>query len=185
MATTMVTNVDQLSSLITDDFRYDLIRGELYRMSPASARHGEIALEIARRIKTFVNEHRLGRVYAVETGFLLGRDPDTLLAPDVAFVRTERLPEPGQRHGFLALAPDLVVEVVSPSDTSRYVSDKVLTYLDVGCQLVWIVEPEQRTVTVWSAGRTARVIMAPERLDGGQVLPGFSLDPDEIFPADR
>jgi Uma2 family endonuclease len=185
MVTATVTNIDQLSLLEPDDDRYDLIRGELYRMSPASARHGEITLEIAWRIKTFVNERRLGTVYAAETGFLLGRDPDTLLAPDVAFVRADRLPERTQQHGYLALAPDLVVEVVSPSDTSRYVSDKVLTYLDAGCRLVWVVEPERRTVTVWTPERTARVMMAADTLEGGQVLPGLTLAVAAIFPADR
>ena len=185
MATTLVTRVDEIAALPSDGFRYDLIRGELYRMSPAGARHGEIAMEIGWRIKTFVAEHRLGTVYAAETGFLLGRDPDTLLAPDVAFVQTDRLPESAQAEGFLALAPDLVVEVVSPSDTSRYVSDKVLTYLDAGCQLVWVVEPERRTVTAWTPDRMARVIMAGQRVDGGDVLPGFGLDLADIFAANR
>jgi Uma2 family endonuclease len=185
MATTLLTRVDEIAALPSDQFRYDLIQGELYRMSPASARHGEIAMEIAWHIKTFVTEHQLGTVYAAETGFLLGRDPDTLLAPDVAFVRGDRLPEPARQQGFLALAPDLVVEVVSPSDTSRYVSDKVLTYLDAGCQLVWVVEPERRTVTVWTPDRAARVIMAQERLEGGNVLPGFGLNLADIFPASR
>lgn len=185
MATTMVTSVDEIGALSRDPYRYALIRGEIYRISPASARHGEITLEIAWRIKTFVNEHHLGTVYAAETGFLLGRDPDTLLAPDVAFVRADRLPEQTQQQGFLELAPDLVVEVDSPSDTSRYVSDKVLTYLDAGCRLVWVVEPERRTVAVWTPDRTARVMMAEETLDGGQVLPGLTLAIAEIFPADR
>jgi Uma2 family endonuclease len=154
-------------------------------MSPASARHGEIAATLARHLGNYVADHRLGTVYAAETGFLVGRDPDTLLAPDVAFVRAERLPKPGQQQGFLELAPDLVVEVVSPSDTSRYVSDKVLTYLDAGCRLVWVVEPERRTVTVSAPERTARVMMAADTLEGGQVLPGLTLAVAAIFPADR
>ncbi len=112
-----------LAELPDDGYRYDLIRGALRRMPPAGFEHGYIAAEIGARLRTYAREQGLGPVVAAETGFVIGRDPDTVLAPDAAFVRSDRLPPPEQRKGFLELAPDLVVEVVSPSDRASEVTE--------------------------------------------------------------
>lgn len=109
-----------------------------------------------------------------DTGFVLSRDPDTVLAPDVAFVRADRLPPPGQRHRFAELAPDLAVEVVSP-DRATDVTEKTLRYLDAGVALVWVVYPAQRTVAVHHAGGEMRLVGDDGVLDGGGVLPGLAL----------
>src|SRR2546421_8543374 len=108
--------------------RCELVRGEIVRMPPAGAEHGDVALEIAFRIKAHVKANQLGKVYAAETGFTIARDPDTTRGADVAFVRKDRVP-PGRLRGFFPGAPDLAVEVVSPSDRLTEVAAKVDEWL--------------------------------------------------------
>lgn len=181
MATVALTTVDDMTHLPEGPDRYDLIEGELFRISPAADRHGEIAMTIGYHLRDLVVPHRLGTVYGSETGFILRRDPDTLLAPDASFVATGRRPPAGQRDRFSAVAPDLVVEVVSPSDHRRYVLAKVTAYLDAGVRLVWVVEPRTRTRTVHAPGQQERVVGEDGTLGGGNVLPGFTLAVAEIF----
>lgn len=181
MVMTKLVTAEDLALPIEDECRYDLIRGELYRMAPAGARHGKIGMRIARPLANHVSEHELGEVFGAETGFILARDPDTMLAPDVAFVRADRLPPDEEQDGFLPLAPDLVVEIVSPSDTARYVFDKVMEYLDAGVLMVIVIEPRRRTVSVYGSDRVARVLVEGEELDGGDVLPGFRLPVKDLF----
>ena len=179
--TTRLVTVEDVAALPDDTNRYDLIEGELYRMAAAGAKHGEATVEILTAVALFVRPQNLGRVYTPDTGFVLARHPDTLLCPDVAFVRTERLPPDEARRGFLELAPDLAVEVISPSDRAREVAAKVRLYLDAGVRLVWTVHPEARTVTVWPPDAAPRTDTAAEDLDGGDVLPGFRLPVAAIF----
>lgn len=181
MATTKLMTAEDLWQLDDEPGRFDLIRGELIRMSPAGFRHGKLSALMTRRIADFVYTHRLGDVVGAETGFVLARDPDVVLAPDAAFVRSERLPSEDEQEGFLELAPDLVVEVVSPSDRSRDVHAKVRAYLDAGVMLVWVVDPGSQDVTVYTPDRTARVFVTGDELDGGDVLPGFRLPVADIF----
>ncbi len=169
-----VTAAD-LAALRDDDHRYDLVRGELWRMAPAGFRHGAIAGAAAQFLRDFASKHDLGVVLGAETGFRLARDPDTVLAPDAAFVRRDRLPPPDQRAGFPDLAPDLVVEVVSPSDRADQVNEKVVSYLDAGVPLVWVVYPDTRTVAVHAPDGTVRLMREADELDGGDVLPGMRL----------
>jgi Uma2 family endonuclease len=181
MATTRLMTIEDLVALGDEPGRNDLIRGELIRMSPAGARHGEIALNIGAYLWAYVREHELGKTYGAETGFILARNPDVLLAPDVAFVRAERLQADEEQSGFLELAPDLVVEIVSPSDRSNDVSDKVMEYLQAGVGLVWVVEPRRKLVNVYLPDHTSRILSGEDELDGGDVLPGFRLALSEIF----
>lgn len=181
MATTRLLTVEDLANLGDTPGRHDLIRGELIRMSPAGARHGELALSIGGYLWSYVREHALGKTYAAETGFILARNPDVLLAPDVAFVRTDRLPPDDEQKGFLNLAPDLVVEVVSPSDRQADGHAKVIEYLRAGVQLVWVVDPVNRDVSVYLPDRTSRILTGDDVLDGGTVLPGFQLPLPEVF----
>lgn len=111
----------------------------------------------------------------------MSRDPDTVRILDASFVRVDRLPPPEQRRRFIELAPDLDVEVVSPSDSANDVQAKVREYLDAGVQLIWVVHPVHRTVTVYSADRTAHVLYDDDSLTGGDVLPGFRVRVAEIF----
>ncbi len=128
-----------------------------------------------------VSTYGLGDVFGAETGFVLATDPDVVLAPNGTFVAAHRIPPEEELDRFPRLAPDLVVKVISPSDSATEVFDKELTYLDTGVRLVWIIEPRRRTVTVWAAGRTGGVLTETDELDGGGVLPHFRLPVSEIF----
>jgi Uma2 family endonuclease len=171
---------EELFELPDDGMRHELVEGELHTMTPAGESHGWVALGIGAKIFDHVERAGLGRAYAAETGFLLHRDPDTVRAPDVAFVARERLPgEPAR--GFAELAPDLVVEVVSPSDRASDVASKATTWLDAGVRLVWVVDPQARLAAVHRPGGTVTVLREDGVLDGEDVLPGFRLPLSELF----
>jgi Uma2 family endonuclease len=161
--------------------RTELVRGELREMSPGSPWSSEVGILIAAALIGHVRPRRLGSVFGDEAGFILARNPDTVRAPDVAFVRADRLPPPAQREFFLALAPDLVVEVLSPTDRAHDVHDKIHEYLEAGVRLVWLVDPRARRVTVCLPDRTTRTLGASDVLDGGDVLPGFQLTLADLF----
>jgi Uma2 family endonuclease len=146
---------------------------------PAGADHGRIAIEVGYRLAAFVKSKGLGTVFAAETGFLLSRDPDTVRAPDVAFVRKGRVATPPR--GYYPGAPDLAVEVVSPDDRSGEVEGKVEDWLGAGTRAVWVVDPASRTVAVHEPGKPARVIRETGILRGGKVLRGFDLPVRDIF----
>ena len=174
-ADSRVLTADELFRLPNDGWRYELVEGELRRMSPAGYEHGLIVNRISARLFTYVERHRLGQVPAAETGFTISRNPDTVLAPDVAFVRAERAAD---TRGFFAGAPDVAIEVVSPSDRSSEVAAKMRAYLRAGTHAVVIVDPQVRIVEVHRAsGRTAvtGVLTLEEE------LPGWSIPLDEIF----
>ena len=161
--------------------KHDLIRGELISMPPAGGEHGRVALALGARIYAFVQDQNLGAAYAAETGFILDSEAETVLAPDVAFVRSERLAGLDDVSGFLPLAPDLAVEIVSPFDRATQVLDKVLTYLEYGVEAIWVVDPQRRSVTVYGLDRSARLLVEGELLSGGSVLPGFELAVADLF----
>ncbi len=171
--------VQDLLNLVETDYRYDLIRGELVEMAPAGGAHGEIAAGIIGRLWVHTTANDLGRVYTSETGFVFSHHPDTVLAPDAAFIRSDRVPD--RKSGFYEIAPDLVVEVLSPGDSARYVADKVMEYLDAGVRVIWIVDPPRRAVTVYRQDRSARILTSADELDGGDVLPGLSISVAAIF----
>lgn len=170
---------EDVEQLRDTECRYDLIRGKLVEMAHAGGYHGEIAGGIVGRLWVHAHSNQLGTVYASETGFVLARNPDVVLGPDAAFIQRDRVPE--RQQGYYEIAPDLVVEVVSPNDSNRYVTDKVMEYLDNGVKLVWIVDPERQIVTVYHADRSARIVTSDETLDGEDVLPGFSVQVAELF----
>jgi Uma2 family endonuclease len=160
----------------------ELVQGEILRMSPTGPLHGEIALTIGAAIRNWVGQHKKGKAYAAETGFILSRDPDTVRAPDAAFVASTELAEQQKRKkGFFEGAPDLVVEVMSPGDTDEEVRMKVLDYLNAGTRLIWIVSPRTQTVTVYQSLSEIKVLTREETLDGGDVLPGLTIAVSEIF----
>jgi Uma2 family endonuclease len=174
--------------LITADYllqtpdlgRCELVRGELIRMTPAGSEHGSIIVNITIPLGGFVSRAGLGRVFGADTGFHIARDPDTVRAPDVSFVATNRLPSPLPK-GFFPGPPDLAVEVISPDDRERQVLAKVQNWLDAGCQVVWLVDPRHSTVRVFHGGGEARVLRVSDALSGEPLLPGFSLAVAEIF----
>jgi Uma2 family endonuclease len=163
---------DDLMRLQPRDKRAELVRGRMIVREPSGFRHGDIAMEIAALLHTFVKAHDLGRVLAAETGFVLSSSPDTVRAADAAFVRHDRIPKPVPR-GFARFAPNLVVEVLSPSDRSAELLEKVADWLNGGAELVWVIDPERREARVHRANGTSSVIAEASALDGEDVLPGF------------
>ena len=172
---------EELAELPDEGSRFELIDGVLLEMPPAEFDHGLISATIVSRIDRFVRDHGLGRVVGAETGFILARDPDTVLAPDAAFISADRMPPPGQRHGFAALAPDLVVEVVSPTDRAAAVADKALRWIEAGTRLVWVIYPDRRLVAEHLPDGTVHLRHGDDILDGGDVLPGFRVPTRELF----
>lgn len=157
-----------------------LIQGELVLMSPSGYNHGWIASNLDRVLGNFVKAKKLGRVSTAEAGFLISRNPDTVRAPDVAFVRAERIPPGGQKK-FFEGAPDLVVEVLSPDDRSSDVNAKIHDWLDAGCVQVWVVDPQTQSVTVYRNTREASIFKHEDILSAPDLLSGFSLPVAEIF----
>jgi Uma2 family endonuclease len=149
-------------------------------VTPAGYAHGSIEIRIARALANFVEAARLGDVLGAETGFHIASDPDTVRAPDVAFVCSERIPSE-RPEGFFQGAPDLAVEVLSPNDKASEVNAKVQDWLDAGCRMVWVVDPATKTVSVYRSRTQIEVLGVSDTLPGGDVLPGFSLPLVEIF----
>jgi Uma2 family endonuclease len=172
---------EELLRLPDDGLRYELVRGELIVMTPASPRHGRIAMQLGRLLANHVAEHQLGEVYAAESGFKLAQDPDTVRAPDLSFIVRERIPPQEEQDGFWALAPDLVAEIISPNDTAQDVQTKVVEWLAAGVRLVWVVYPDERMVTEYRSLTQVRVLTAGDSLDGGDVVPGFTCPLSDLF----
>lgn len=155
--------------------RWELVRGELRRMAPGNPAHGYRASRAAFRLMAYAEERGLGHVYVADTGFILGRNPDTVRAPDAAFVSAERIPPEGEPEtGYWAIAPDLVVEIVSPSESRADLEEKVADYLRAGTRLVWALHARTRTATVYRPGSPPRRLGEDDLLGGEDVLPGFS-----------
>jgi Uma2 family endonuclease len=181
MTLTKLVTAEELLQMDEEGCSYELVDGELVLMTPPSGGHGSLAAEITADLVIHVRHHQAGMVFAQDTGFLLRRDPDLVLAPDVAFVSAGRLPPESERTGYWPVVPDLVVEIVSPSDRAGRLLQKVADWLDVGVRLLWLVEPRRRTITVYSAGGAARLLRESDALDGGDVLPGFRMPVAELF----
>lgn len=149
-------------------------------MSPAGSRHGAVTARIAKAIADFVEPAGLGIVFAAETGFIIGRNPDSVRAPDVAFVRAKRLAA-GIPTGFFPGPPDLAVEVVSPTDSPGAVTTKVADWLAAGTQLVWVVDPARRTLAAHPNAGSVTIHHAGDAAPGSPAIPGFLLQLDRIF----
>lgn len=164
------------------DFHGELVRGKLIEMAPAGWIHGVVAMNVARIVGNFVYSNRLGLSFAAETGFTIERGPDTVRAPDYAFVKAQRLPNDRTTQAFFEGVPDLAVEVLSPSNTVREIADKVRDYLANGCGLVWVFNPIRRTVTVHEPGKSdLDVLGTSDTLSGADVLPGFTSPVADFF----
>ena len=155
------------------DKRTELIEGVLVVREPAGYLHGRVAMSLTTRLALYLEDHPIGQLLATETGFTLARGPDTVRAPDVAYIRKDRLPPP-ETPGFPDLAPDLVVEVLSPDDRPREIQVKVGHWLAAGSLLVWVVDPRRATTHVYRADGTEEFVGPDGTLDGEEVLPGFT-----------
>ena len=172
---------EDLLKLPRGRFRYELIEGELKQRSPAGHDHGRIAMELSAPLHQYVKANKLGKVYAAETGFLLKTDPDTVRAPDIAFIRQERVARVGRSKGYWRGAPDLAVEVISPSNSVGELEDKIQMWLEAGTRLVWIISPILSTVTVYRSLIDIQTLTEKDVLDGGDVVPGFKFSVAELF----
>src|SRR6266567_1779968 len=179
MRTKTITTADELEQLPDDDsVQIELDEGELITMPPAGEEHGDYGNQIGFVLTRYVREHKLGKVYSADTGFRLSGD--TVRAPDVAFVRRERV-ESIRSKGFAKGAPDLAVEIFSPSDNVRQLMRKVKQYFAAGCHTVWIVYPERREINVLDASGADRLLTVADTIEAPELLPGFSVPVSEFF----
>jgi Uma2 family endonuclease len=163
-----------------DAFRVELVRGRVVREPLPGARHASLNARLLSRIDAHVRTHDLGITLA-EAGFILSVDPPTVRGPDIAFLGKERIPEEGVPVGFWPGAPDLAVEIVSPSNRAGEIREKVLEYLGAGTRLVWVVDPATRSVAAYRSREEIRLLTAGDDLDGVDVLPGFRLALSVLF----
>jgi Uma2 family endonuclease len=182
MTTTLQrSTANELFEMPDDGFRYELVKGELRKMSPSGFEHGAIIVNATVLLGQYVKANKLGVCVGAETGFKIGSDPDTVRAPDVAFVRSERIPERGVPKKFWQGAPDLAVEVLSPGDTYSEVEEKVEQWLDAGARTVWVIDPRRRSVSIFRPMTDVTRLSESDELDGGDVVPGFRCKVSEIF----
>ena len=174
---------DDLLRLSSEGVRGELIRGTLSETMPTGREHGQIAANLTILLGTFVKPKKLGVLTTSDSGVWLERDPDTVREPDVAFFSAEKVSPDERVTGYAEVAPDLVVEIVSPTDRLVAVNDKALMWLRYGVRLVWVVRPEERLVDVHRDGHPAVTLDESAALDGMDVLPGFSCPVREVFEA--
>ncbi|HEX2173778.1 MAG TPA: Uma2 family endonuclease [Dehalococcoidia bacterium] len=156
-------------------------QGGAAQNGPGGGPHGRLAARALARLFVHVEADRLGVVYGAETGFLIARDPDTVRAPGVAFVSRERLEQIGEPEGFVPGAPDLVIEVIPPSDRYTDVLDKVLDWQAAGARLVILINPRRRTVTAFRSRDNILVLNEDETLDAADVVSGWTLSLQDLF----
>jgi Uma2 family endonuclease len=178
--TKMLITAERFFEMSFPDVRTELVDGEILQISPPGYRHGRICVRLSRRLDEFVERSNLGAVVS-EVGFILRRDPDMVRGPDVAFLSAPRLAELPDPSKFWPGPPDLAVEVLSPEDRASEVSAKVGDYLDAGAVLVWVVDPESRTVSAYRGIQSVRVYRGDDELSAEDLLPGFRLKLADLF----
>jgi Uma2 family endonuclease len=180
MSAPALMTAEDLLRLNLPNKRTELVRGVLVVREPAGYLHGRVAMKLAARLEAYVERTGVGECFAAETGFTLARGPDTVRAPDVAFIRRERLLDPPPK-GFAEVSPDLAVEVLSPGDRPGEVLAKVADWLSAGTRLVWVIDPARRLARVYRQDGTEAIVTGGQALDGEDVVPGFSCALDEVL----
>jgi Uma2 family endonuclease len=160
--------------------RAELVKGELVRMAPTGYLHGYVELRFGKVLSIFVDERKLGHVLTGEVGVYTGRDPDTVRGADVAFISNERLAQV-KSHSYLDVAPELIVEVMSPDDRWYDIDNKLTEYFDIGVQVVWVADPQRRQVRVYRSLTEIEILGVEDTLSGGAALPGFGVAVAELF----
>lgn len=163
------------------DAPYELFRGELVEVSPSAFKSNLVLGHIHWALWSFVRTRGLGYVSVAEAGYLVETDPDTVVAPDIAFVARDRMLRPIPERGYLPVCPDLIVEVNSPTDERRDIVLKQALYDRIQVPLVWWIDPRREVATIHIPGQPVRVLDRADALDGGEILPGFTLKLSDAF----
>lgn len=172
---------DELFAMPENGFRYELVKGELRRSTLAGAEHGAICVNVMLKLGRHIKAHGHGLGFGTGTGFKLASEPDTVRAPDMAFVRRDKIPESGIPETFWPGAPNLAVEVVEPKDTYEEVEEKIEDWLAAGASAVWVLNPKRHGVTVYRSMADVTRLSGGDELDGGEVVPGFRCKVSEFF----
>jgi len=171
----------RLFALPDDGNLYELIEGKLHIISPAGSEHGKVAARLLISLGIHVESLDLGEVFAAETGFRIASNPDTVRAPDAAFVSHEKLNSTESTGAYLQLAPELVVEVVSPSDSFSEVESKALQWLDAGCLLVLIADPDNESIQIYRDSQQRQILRTGDSFDSGEVCQNWKLEINDVF----
>ncbi len=158
----------------------ELVEGRIMPMSPTGDEHGSYEGNFYAVLRAFVQSHRLGKVRVGEVGVYTRRNPDTVRGADVLFISTERYARK-QSRSFLDVAPDLIVEVLSPNDPWSEVTQKLREYFAIGVRLVWIADPDAQAVYAYRSLTDVREFTAHDDLPGDEVLPGFTVPVAQLF----
>ncbi len=172
---------EEFAALPLEGLRSELIEGELRTMPPTSGSHGRITMRLSALVAHYAMTHQLGETYAAETGFLIARNPDTVRAPDFAFIQRDRVPSRDSDSRWVPVIPDLVVEVASSGDRPAEIRQKATMWLEAGVRLVWVALPAERVIEVHRAGQPLVTLDESATLDGADVVPGFSTPVAAIF----
>jgi Uma2 family endonuclease len=177
MGTRLVTAAELLQ--MPREVRCELVRGTVRTMSPAGQRHGWLGQRLSRAIDAWVHSRGLGDYYGSEVGYWIERDPDTVLAPDGSFVRAERLRDRRQ-SGYIEGAPDLAIEILSPTDRRKKAAEKCRMWIATGASMAVLVDPDRRTATVFTAGGD-RELCSDDALMFGDLIPGLAIPLRDLF----
>jgi Uma2 family endonuclease len=178
---TELITADELLLMPNTKHGCELVRGKIVRYMPTGILHGIMTAKIGNLLSNFVSQHKTGMVLGAETGFYIFQTPDTVRAPDAAFIGNEKLAKYGITDKFFPDAPDLAVEVVSPNDRKKEIEDKIKDYLTAGVSLVWVIYPQNRIVAVYRQSNLVSILRDDDELDGEDTLPDFRLSLSELF----
>ncbi len=182
MVATQLMTAEMLEVLPNDGRRLELVKGELIELMASGGEHGAVTARLTWRIAQIVEENDLGEVLGAETGFIIDRNPDTVRAPDIAFISKARIEDMnGIPRGFIPLAPDLAVETISPNDLYTQSHDKALMWLEFGCKLVLLLNPRKASITVYRSKKDIFILEADDSLEFPDLVPGFSIKVGKIF----
>jgi Uma2 family endonuclease len=173
-----LSTIDDLLNTPEDGQKYELVDGEII-VSPGGMRHSEIGIQIAYLLKTYIDDSPIGRLLGSDVGIILPNG--NLRSPDVSFVSFEKLPKGNTPITFWKFIPDLVVEILSPDDSMRQVADKIAEFLEAGVPLIWLVDPENQTVTVYRSLTDTTKLTASDTINADLILPGFSSKVSNFF----
>lgn len=194
LESTRLLTIEDLDALPDDGIQYELVDGRLVPlfldddgtpMSGTTIWHGFVSAALVEAVRSHVMAHRLGVVLSEGTAVILQRGPDVMRCPDCTYVSWDRLPGGDIPRGRLTTIPDFVAETLSPNDRASEVRAKIEQYLDAGVRLVWLADPETRTVTSYAPGGAAHVHHTPDTLDGGDVIPGLRVPVAPLFAFER